>query len=207
MEDGIVPLQVFVPIMESITAGTGNQNVYLKLDLGSMIKTTAEDDLFKDTENPPQNPNTGANIPTSTPDTGVNQPSPSPAGNADQSKSVVKAGQTVKIKGHTYTVTANGKVAFTKCKKNAKTVTIPATVKVNGVTCKVTSVAKNALKNNKKLTKVTFGKNVSKVGKNAFTGCKKLKTIRLPKGLSKKKKNAWKKQLKKAGVSSKVTIK
>ena len=34
--DGYVPLQVFVPIMDSITPGTGYQDVYLKLDLASI---------------------------------------------------------------------------------------------------------------------------------------------------------------------------
>lgn len=35
-KDGYVPLQVFVPIMEAISAGTGEQPVYLKLDLSSI---------------------------------------------------------------------------------------------------------------------------------------------------------------------------
>ena len=35
-KDGYVPLQVFVPIMEAISAGTGTQPVYLKLDLSSI---------------------------------------------------------------------------------------------------------------------------------------------------------------------------
>ena len=56
LEDGIVPLQVFVPIMESITAGTGSQNVYLKLDLENMEKTAAEDPRFQDTDTAPENP-------------------------------------------------------------------------------------------------------------------------------------------------------
>ncbi len=239
LTDGIVPLQVFVPVMESITAGTGNQNVYLKLELGSLKKTTAEDELFKETEEAPKNPASsgtdtpsptpgmGANTPTQAPDAGTNtsnpspgvetnkpgnggeiiSPSPSPVGNGGESEKSVKIGQTIKIKGHTYKVTAKGKVAFTKCQKNAKSVTIPATVKVKGVTCKVTGVANNAFKNNKKLTKVILGKNVTKVGKNAFKGCKKLKTVKLPKGLSKKKKAALKKQVRKAGFFSKVKIK
>lgn len=32
-KDGYVPLQVFVPVMDAISAGSGTQNVYLKLDL------------------------------------------------------------------------------------------------------------------------------------------------------------------------------
>lgn len=214
LADGIVPLQVFVPVMESITAGTGNQNVYLKLELGSIKKTTAEDDLFRETEEAPKNPaSSGTDTPSPTPGMGANKPNPLPGvetnkpGNGGESKKSVKIGQTIKIKGHTYKVTAKRKVAFTKCKKNAKSVTIPATVKMKGVTCKVTGVANNAFKNNKKLTKVILGKNVTKVGKNAFKACKKLKTVKLPKGLSKKKKAALKKQIRKAGVSSKVKIK
>lgn len=35
-KDGYVPLQVFVPIMDAISAGTGTQPVYLKLDLNSI---------------------------------------------------------------------------------------------------------------------------------------------------------------------------
>lgn len=35
-DDGYVPLQVFVPIMDSITPGSGYQDVYLKLDLDSI---------------------------------------------------------------------------------------------------------------------------------------------------------------------------
>lgn len=247
MEDGIVPLQVFVPVMESITAGTGNQNVYLKLDLDSMEKTTAEDERFLETEEAPKNPaaysgtntpspspDAGTNTPSPTPDAGTNTPSPTPdAGTNTQgpapavgtnapgndggtpsaspspeakAENTVKAGQTFKVKGHTYKVTAKGKAAFIKCKKNAKRVTIPATVKVKGVTCKVTSVSGNAFKNNKKLTSVVLGKNVSKVEKNAFKGCKKLKTVKLPKGLSKSKKAAFMKQIRKAGISSKVKM-
>ncbi len=187
LEDGIVPLQVFVPIMESITAGTGNQNVYLKLDLGNLKKTTAEDELLKDTDAAPENP--------------AGTSSQQPSGSTTQK---VKVGQKVKVSGHTYKVTAKGKVAFTACKKNAKTVAIPATIKVNGVTCKVTKIAKNAFKNNTKLTKVTVGKNVSKVGSNAFKGCKKLKTVKLSSSLTKKKKAALKKLIVKAGVSAKL---
>ncbi len=36
--DGLVPLQVFVPIMESIAAGTGTQSMYLKLDTSTVSR-------------------------------------------------------------------------------------------------------------------------------------------------------------------------
>ena len=47
-KDGWVPLQVFVPIMDSISKGTGTQAVYLKLDWGTLKKTNADDAGFKD---------------------------------------------------------------------------------------------------------------------------------------------------------------
>ncbi|HIV16966.1 MAG TPA: NEAT domain-containing protein [Candidatus Alectryocaccobium stercorigallinarum] len=46
LKDGYVPLQVFVPIMESIAAGTGTQNVFLKLDWSSIKAASAEDPGF-----------------------------------------------------------------------------------------------------------------------------------------------------------------
>lgn len=60
--------------------------------------------------------------------------------------------------------------------KKIKKVMIPAAITINGTSYKVTAIAKNAFKNNKKLQKVTIGKNVSKIGQNAFRGCTKLKT-------------------------------
>ena len=113
--------------------------------------------------------------------------------------------------------------------KNAKTITIPATIKVKGVTYKVTKIADNSFKNNNKITKITIGENIVSIGKNAFYGCKKLKTITIRskkltsktvsknafKGLTKittikvprKKLTAYKKLLKKKGLSSKVKVK
>ena len=113
--------------------------------------------------------------------------------------------------------------------KNAKTITIPATIKVKGVTYKVTKIADNSFKNNNKITEITIGKNIVSIGKNAFYGCKKLKTITIRskkltsktvsknafKGLTrittikvpKNKLTAYKKLLKKKGLSSKVKVK
>lgn len=48
LDDGLVPLQVFVPIMESISSGTGTQPVFLKLSWSTLEKTTADDDAFDD---------------------------------------------------------------------------------------------------------------------------------------------------------------
>lgn len=120
-----------------------------------------------------------------------------------------------------------GTVTYVKpVNKRKSKVSIPSTVKIEGITYKVTAIAKNAFKNNKKLTKITIGKNVSTIGKQAFYGCKKLKyitikstklttkkvgskaftgikakaTIKVPK----KKYNAYKKMLLKKGISKKA---
>lgn len=45
-----IPMQVFVPVMEAITAGSGTQNVYLKLDYSTLTKTTADDKDFAEQE-------------------------------------------------------------------------------------------------------------------------------------------------------------
>ena len=84
--------------------------------------------------------------------------------------------------GVTYEVTKshaiNGTVAYVEPDIDAKgAITVPAAVTVNGVTYKVTSIKSNAFKGNKKITKVTIGKNVETIGKNAFSGCTKLKTV------------------------------
>ena len=61
--------------------------------------------------------------------------------------------------------------------KNAKKLTIPATIKVEGKTYKVTEIKANAFKGMKKLTTVVIGKNVKTIGKNVFYKCAKLKSI------------------------------
>ncbi len=108
-----------------------------------------------------------------------------------------------------------------------KKVLIADTIEYNGKVYKVTSVAKDAFKNNKRITevvvgknvtiikdrafanakalkKVTLGKNVTKIGKHAFKGSKKLKTL-VVKSTKLKKKGVNKAAFK--GISTKVTIK
>ena len=97
---------------------------------------------------------------------------------------IPKKGAVVKSDKATYKVTKsdlkNGTVAYVgPINKKATKVTIPATVKIDGITFKVTSVAKNAFKNNKKVKTVTIGKNVTTIGTKAFYGCSKLKTLKI----------------------------
>ena len=53
-----IPLQVFVPIMDAITPGSGKQNVYLRLDYSTLKKTTDADADFAETEKAPTDPST-----------------------------------------------------------------------------------------------------------------------------------------------------
>ena len=77
-----------------------------------------------------------------------------------------------------------GTVQFVGTKnKTATTITIPATVTFDGITYKVTSIAARALKDNKVITKVVIGKNVTVIGTGAFRGCTKLKSVTIGKGV------------------------
>ena len=55
-EEGYVPLHVFVPVMEDISAGTGDQDVLLKLDWSTLTKTTEDDPNFEPEEPVEQSP-------------------------------------------------------------------------------------------------------------------------------------------------------
>lgn len=134
-----------------------------------------------------------------------------------------------------YKISVVGKeVAYVKpMKKTYSKVKIPNTIKYGGVTYRVTSIANNAFKNNKKLKSVTIPKNVAKIGSKAFYGCKKLTklTIKTSKlttktvgkkaftkmgssnykkvkvKVPKKKLKAYKKLLQKRGLSKKAKVK
>lgn len=117
-----------------------------------------------------------------------------------------KTNNTVTVSSSTYKVTntkaSNSTVEYSGTKKAKKSIIIPATIKVDGKKYKVTSVAKNAFKNNKKLKKITIGNNIKKINANAFKGCKKLKTITIK---SKKLKSIGKNAFK--GINPKAKIK
>ena len=57
LNDGYVPLQVFVPIMDAISSGTGTQPVFLKLDWKSLKATTSDDPGFDKNDNNNSNNN------------------------------------------------------------------------------------------------------------------------------------------------------
>lgn len=116
-----------------------------------------------------------------------------------------KKGITFRVKGYTYKITnaAKATVAFTGISsKSATSVSIPKTVRYGGATFKVTEIADNALKANKKIKNVTIGANIKTIGDYAFSGCKKLKTITIN---STKLKTVGKAAFK--GINSKAKIK
>lgn len=82
---------------------------------------------------------------------------------------------------NTYKVTSGTTVACTgTANKSASSVKIPSTVKLAGATYKVTSVANNAFKGNKKLKTVTIGNHVTGIGSCAFQNCTALTKVTIP---------------------------
>ena len=104
----------------------------------------------------------------------------------DNSGSAVKVGDSVKYKSNTYKVTsvASKTVALTKA-KNAKSVSVPATVVIKGETFKVTQINAKAF-TGKKIKGVTVGKNVKTIKTSAFKGSKATKLVVKSKSLTKK---------------------
>ena len=66
-----------------------------------------------------------------------------------------------------------GTVTYVKpLKATLKSAVVPSVVRIQNHTYKVTAVASKAFRNNKRLTKVTIGKNVKTIGSSAFEGAK-----------------------------------
>lgn len=101
-----------------------------------------------------------------------------PKDDIDTSSSKVVKGTKVTVKKAIYKVTSVSRtktVKYIGSKENVKKAVIPATVKIKGKTYKVTAIAKNAFKDNNKLTKVTIGKNIKTIGKHCIQGMQELK--------------------------------
>lgn len=153
---------------------------------------------------PTQSPNPSAPAPTATVPAATTAPVQMAQVPTPSSITVAK-GDIVKDKNASYKISnVKSNTVEYKAPLNSKkaTVTVPATVKVSGVTYKVTSIAKNAFKNNKKLKKVTIGANITTIGANAFAGCKNLKTVDIK---SKKLKSVGKNAFK--GIHKKAVFK
>lgn len=155
-----------------------------------------------------------------TPPVETASPSPAPATPTTPAATVVPTdepsaeptlakGTVQKVSGVKYKVTnaKNKTVDYQVGKKNATKATVPATVKLTAggekVSYKVTGIAKNAFKGNKKLTSVTIGKNVTTIKANAFNGCKKLKKIAVK---TTKLRSVGKNALKGVNAKCKITV-
>ena len=124
------------------------------------------------------------------------QPTATPSGKPETPSPQPKGTNLKDDTGAAYKVTsANGKtpaVQYLAPKSGTKgTVTVPLKVTIDGVTYKVTSIADNAFKGNKKLKKVVVGSNITSIGKNAFAGCTSLTSITIGKNVKKIGKNAF----------------
>lgn len=91
------------------------------------------------------------------------------------SKLTDESGATYKVTGTTDKKPTVTYISTTKTGKAS--ITIPSSIEVNGVKYQVTSIADNAFRKNKKLKKITIGKEIVSIGKRAFEGCKNLKEI------------------------------
>lgn len=130
---------------------------------------------------------TPMSTPTTTPETTpttspiIQAPSSEPTPAAPASTDAIEKGEKVSVGGVSYESVGNNEVSYNgseQVKKGA--VTIPNTVKVNGVSYRVTTVGKNAFAGNKKIKKVSLGKNVKTIGKGAFKNCTFLTSVKFP---------------------------
>ncbi len=139
-------------------------------------------------------------------------------------------GGLIKYKGLNYRINRQrGEAAVISAANfSATSFRIPGFVIKDGKKYKITSIASNAFKNNKKMKNVTIGPYIKKIGRQAFYGCKKLKKItlqsgkiktiqgkawkglpknvkvKLPKKLSKKQKREIRQKLIRSGISKQV---
>lgn len=125
-----IPLQVFVPIMDAITPGSGKQNVYLRLDYSTLKKTTDADADFAETEKAPTDPSTIKKQAAQTITVAVKN-----------SKNVVSK----KYGNKAFSIGAKAKTAMTYKSSNTKVATVDSkgkvTIKAAG-TAKITIAAK-----------------------------------------------------------------
>lgn len=78
-----------------------------------------------------------------------------------------------------YSSNGNGTVELKKCKSDAATVKVPATLNIDGKKYPVTSIAKKAFAGNTVLTEVVIGSKVKSISAKAFYGCTSLETIKV----------------------------
>lgn len=210
-QDGYVKAEVFVPVMESISKGSGTQKVLIKIDWNSIkvsdtnpIETEKPDATVtpsakpSETEKPhvtetpsetekPGTLSSSAPLQTNKP---VNSAASAAAASATKTAAQLAKGTEVKVDGNMYRITkeagesGKGEAALVKA-VNKKKVTVPGSVKPgDGRTYNVTSILKGAFAG-KKIRTVTLGKNVKKIAGKAFSDSSAVKLIVKTKKLTK----------------------
>lgn len=94
--------------------------------------------------------------------------------------SPLSEGEIIAVDNLRYKVTsvrAKKTVQFVGVDEAVSKVVIPAEIKIVNATYKVSSIGKNALRQDPELTELTIGRNVSIIRANAFRDCKSLKKI------------------------------
>ena len=130
----------------------------------------------------PETPTPAPGAPTPIPTAAPQETAQSSAKQSSVPKKEKKDSKLTDETGATYKVTGTTDkkptVTYISTKKTGKaSITIPSSIEVNGVKYQVTSIADNAFRKNKKLKKITIGKEIVSIGKRAFEGCKNLKEI------------------------------
>lgn len=153
--DGYVPLQVFVPIMDAISKGTGTQPAYLKLDWSTLKKTDSKDSGIKDDSS------------------NGNEKNESNSGNnsAGENNGTLKPGGNGSLNGNSSKLSANGSLSGSSSKTGSSSLKSNGSLKSAGTgTAKTTSQKKSAgttaLKSGKSLKSGSGNKNT---GTTQFT--------------------------------------
>lgn len=106
--------------------------------------------------------------------------------------STPEAENTVTVKNNVYKINPDQTASLISADPKAKTLSVPAVIKVKGKKLKVTRLAAGSFKN-RKVMKVTLGKNITVIEKGAFNNCKKLTTLISNKNLKTVEAGAFKK--------------
>jgi hypothetical protein len=158
--------------------------------------------------------------------TAVPTEAPTPTPFVDTEDEGLDVGYEEAVKGVTYVVTGKDTVKVTGFEDSKTSLVIPDTVVIEEITFKVTEIADKAF-SGENIKSLTIGKNITKIGKQAFFKCTSLKKIKInssviktfgaksfkntPKKakvtVPKAKKKAYKKQLVKAGLNKKASVK
>ncbi|WP_026497301.1 leucine-rich repeat protein [Butyrivibrio sp. WCD3002] len=86
-------------------------------------------------------------------------------------------GSTETVSDNVFEITGETSVSYTGTTGSKKNVTIPSSTDIDGKSYAVTSIGKNAFKDEKGISKVTIPKTVTKISADAFSGCKNLSKI------------------------------